>query len=45
MNDVYDMTMLNDLNEIVNPSLRARINKSIVGKLINAKVNLGLVLV
>ena len=34
--------MLNELNEIVNPTLRERIDKSIVGKLINAKVNFGL---
>ena len=40
--DVCDKTMLNELNEIVNPTLRERIDKSIVGKLINAKVNFGL---
>ena len=34
--------MLNELNEIVNPTLRERIDKSIVEKLINAKVNFGL---
>ena len=34
--------MLNELNEIVNPTLRERTDKSIVGKLINAKVNFGL---
>ena len=34
--------MLNELNEIVNPTLRERIDKSIVGKVINAKVNFGL---
>ena len=34
--------MLGELNEIVNPTLRERIDKSIVGKLINAKVNFGL---
>ena len=34
--------MLNELNGIVNPTLRERIDKSIVGKLINAKVNFGL---
>ena len=34
--------MLDDLNEIVNPILRKIIDKSIVGKLINAKVNFGL---
>ena len=41
-NEVYDKTMLNELNEIVNPTLRERIDKSIVGNLINAKVNFGL---
>ena len=39
-NEVCDKTVLNELNEIVNPTLRE--DKSIVGKLINAKVNLGL---
>ena len=34
--------MLNELNEIVNPTLSERIDKSIVGKLINDKVNFGL---
>ena len=34
--------MHNELNEIVNPTLKERIDKSIVGKLINAKVNCGL---
>ena len=38
-NEVCDKTMLNELNEIVNPTLRARTYKSIVGKLINATVN------
>ena len=41
-NEVCDKTMLNELNEILNPTLRERIVKSIVGKLINAKVNYGL---
>ena len=41
-NEVCDKTMLGELNEIVNPTLRERIDKSIVGKLINAKVNVGL---
>ena len=36
--------MLNELNEIVNPTLRERMDKSIVEKLNNAKVNFGLVL-
>ena len=31
--------MLGELNGIVNPTLRKRIDKSIVGKLIHAKVN------
>ena len=34
--------MLDELNGIVNSTLRKRIDKSIVGKLINAKVNFGL---
>ena len=34
--------MLGELNEIVNPTLRERIEKSIVWTLINAKVNFGL---
>ena len=34
--------MLNELNEIVNQTLRDRIDKSVVRKLINAKVNFGL---
>ena len=41
-NEVCDKTMLGELNEIVNPTLRERIDKSIVGKLIDAKVNFGL---
>ena len=41
-NEVYYKRMLNELNEIVNPTLRERIDKSIVEKLINAKVNFGL---
>ena len=39
-NEVCDKTMLNEFNEIVNPTLRESIDKSIVRKLINAKVNL-----
>ena len=39
---VCDKTMLGELNGIVNPTLRERIDKSIVGKLIKAKVNFGL---
>ena len=42
MNEVCDKTMLGDLNGIVNPALRERIDKSIVGKLIKAKANFGL---
>ena len=34
--------MLDELSGIVNPTLRERIYKSIVGKLIKAKVNFGL---
>ena len=42
-NDVCDKTMLGELNGIiVNSTLRERIDESIVGKLINAKVNFGL---
>ena len=41
-NEVCDKTMLGELNGIVNPTLRERIDKSIVGKLIKAKVNFGL---
>ena len=41
-NEVCDKTMLGELNGIVNPTLRKRIDKSIVGKLIKAKVNFGL---
>ena len=37
-NDVCDKTIFAELNEIVNPSLRERIDISILGKLINAKV-------
>ena len=41
-NEVCDMTMLGELSGIVNQTLRERIDKSIVGKLIKAKVNFGL---
>ena len=34
--------MLCELSGIVNPTLRERIDKTIVGKLINAKINFGL---
>ena len=40
-NEVCDKTMLDELSGIVNPTLRERIDKSIVGKLIKAKINLG----
>ena len=40
--EVYNKTMLGELNGVVNQTLRERIDKSIVGKLINAKVNFGL---
>ena len=35
--------MLDELSGIVNPNLRERINKAIVGKFINAKVNFELI--
>ena len=41
-NEVCDKTMLGELNRIVNQTLRERLDKSIFGKLINAKVNFGL---
>ena len=41
-NEVCYKTMLGKLNGIVNPTLRERIDKSIVGKLIKANVNFGL---
>ena len=41
-NEVCDKTMLGELSEIVNPTVRERIDKSIVGKLIKANVNFGL---
>ena len=41
-NYVCDKTILGEVSEIVNPTLRKRIDKSIVGKLIKAKVNFGL---
>ena len=40
-NEVCDKTMLGELSGIVNQSLRERIDKAIVEKLINAKVNFG----
>ena len=41
-NEVCDKTMLGELSGIMNPTLRERIDKSIVGKLIKVKVNFGL---
>ena len=41
-NEVCDKTMLNELGDIMNPTLRERIVKSIVGKLIKAQINFGL---
>ena len=41
-NEVCDKTMLDELSGIVNLTLRERIDKSIVGKMIRAKVNFGL---
>ena len=37
--EVCDKSMLGELNGIANPTLRERIDKAIVGKLIDAKVN------
>ena len=41
-NEVCDKTTLGELSGIFNPTLRERIDQSIVGKLIRAKVNFGL---
>ena len=41
-NEICDKTMLDELSGIFSPTLRERIDKSIVGKLIRAKVNFGL---
>ena len=41
-NEVCDKTMFDELSGIVIPTLRERIDKAIVGKLFNAKVNFGL---
>ena len=41
-NEVCDKTMLDELSEIVNPTLRERIYQSIVGKLVKAIDNFGL---
>ena len=41
-NEVCDKTMLGELNVIVNPTLRERIDKALLGKLVNAKVSFGL---
>ena len=41
-NEVCDRTMFDELNETVKPTLRERIDKSIVRKLINAKACFGL---
>ena len=41
-NEGCDKTMLGEVSGIVNPTLRERIDKSIVEKLIKAKVNFGL---
>ena len=41
-NEVCEKTMLRELSGIVNPTLRERTDKSIVEKLIKAKVNFGL---
>ena len=39
--EVCDKTMLDELSGIVNKTLRERIGKAIVGKLINVQVNFG----
>ena len=41
-NQVCDKTMFDELSGIVNPILSERIDKAIVGKLINANANFGL---
>ena len=41
-NEVCGKTMLDELNGIVIPKVRERIDKAIAGKLINAKVQFGL---
>ena len=41
-NEICDKTMLGELSGIVNPTLRQRIDKSIVGKVMKAKVIFGL---
>ena len=41
-NEVCDQTILGELSGIVKQTLRERIDKSMVGKLIRAKVNFGL---
>ena len=41
-NEVCDKTMLVELSGIVNPTLRERIDKAIIGKLINTKINFGM---
>ena len=40
-NEICDKTLLGELSGIVNPTLKVRIDKSIVGKLIRAKDNFG----
>ena len=40
-NEVCDKTMFGELSGIMNQTLRERIDKSIVGKLIKVKVNFG----
>ena len=41
-NEICDKEMLKELDGILNPSLREKVDRSIVRNLINAKVNLGL---
>ena len=40
--DFCEKTMLNELDDIMNPTLRERIDKSILGKIIKAKVHFAL---
>lgn len=41
-NKVCDSKMINDLNDIVNPSLRERLDRSIVDKIIGSKMRFGM---
>ena len=41
-NEVCDKSMLDDLDNIINPTLRERFERGLVSKIINTKVNFGL---